>query len=240
VVPLSWIQQLVLGAPWTFNSLVNRRGLLKSSSHPKQHVFSEYPATITIACPEGVHMSPCLVQFVLWIPGPASSSFTISFYTCFPDLLIYQQPAFIQARIKIVFPTWKLVALVAKINLLFLVTWAYSTVLKQLTLFVATPLAIFRGKRVQHLLESGVVAENRVLQKRLKSFGIDAEISQFFFKIETVFPYVSLHMCKASFTTEAARGYGFLNFAINHGLSPFVEMSYFSWGHYPAARGGVA
>src|SRR4030042_4578024 len=158
---------------------------------------------------------------MLWISGSASGSFTILFYTHCPDLFIYHHPSFIQARVKSSVLTRKLVTLVAKINLLFLVTRAYSTVLKQLTLFIATPLTIFRGKIVQHLLESRVFVKNRVIQKRLESFGIDVEISQFFFKFQAVSPYISVHMCKTSFATQAAGGYRLFNPFISHALSPF-------------------
>lgn len=129
------------------------------------------------------------------------------FYTHCPDLLIYHHPSFIQARIKISFLTGKLFTSVAKINLLFLVTPAYSTVLKQLTLLVATPLTIFRGEIVQHLLESRVFAKNRIIQKRLKSFNVDVEISRFFCKFVAVCPYIPVHMSKTSFATETAGGY---------------------------------
>ena len=144
--------------------------------------------------------------FMLWISGPASGSLTIFFYADCPDLFIYHHPTFIQARIKISFLTGKLVTLVAKINLLFLVTRAYSTVFKQLTLFIATPLTIFRGKIVQHLLESRVFAKNRVIQKRLESFGIDVEISQFFFKFAgCIYVYLRPHV-QNKFRNTGRRG----------------------------------
>jgi hypothetical protein len=162
---------------------------------------------------------------ILWVSRSASGSLTIFFYPhCF-DLFIYHYPSFIQTRIKISFLTGKLVALETKINLLFLMTLAYSAVLKQLTLFVATPLTIFRGKIVQHLLESWVFAKNRVIQKRLKSFGIDVEISQFAFKFQAVLPYISVHMSKASFATQAAGCDGLFDSFIGHEFSPFLEIS---------------
>ena len=71
---------------------------------------------------------------------------------------------------------------------------AYPTVSKQLTLFVAAPFTIFRGKIVQHLLESRVFAKNRVIQKRFKSFGVEVEISQFFFELQADVPSFFLEM----------------------------------------------
>lgn len=88
-----------------------------------------------------------------------------------------------QARIEIRFLTRKLVALIAEIDLPFLVALEYPTIPEQLTLFIATSPAVFRGKIVQHLLEIRIFAKNRVFQKRLESFGIVVEISQFLFEL---------------------------------------------------------
>jgi hypothetical protein len=166
--------------------------------------------------------------FILGISASASGNLTIFFYAHRLDLFIDHHPRFIQAGIKIRFLTGKPVTLVAKIDLLFLVTRAYPTVFKQLTLFVATPFTIFRGKIVQHFLEGRVLAENRVAQKCLESFGIDVEISQFFFKFQAVTPYVPVHMCKTSFATQAAGSYRLFDSFISHAFSPFIEIGYFS------------
>jgi hypothetical protein len=122
--------------------------------------------------------------------------------------------------------TGKLCTLVAKIHLLFLVTPAYATLFEQFTLFVTTPLAIFRGKIIQHLLESSVFAENRVIQKRLESFGIDVEITQFLSKFHAVLTYFSVHVCKTRFATQAAGGYRLFDLLISHDVSPSHEIGY--------------
>ena len=157
---------------------------------------------------------------MLRISGSDSRSLTIFFYTRCPDLFIHCHPYLIQSSIEIGLVTGKLVTLEAKINLLFLVTRAYSTVFEQLTLFIATPLAIIRGEEVQHLLESGVFAKNRVIEKRLESFGIGVEVAQFFFKLQGVFPYVTVYVRETSFATQAAGGDRLFNALIDHDFSP--------------------
>lgn len=129
-----------------------------------------------------------------------------------------------QARIEVCFLTGKLVALIAKIDLFFLVTLAYSTIPEQLALFIATSPAVFRGKIVQHLLEIRILAKNWVFQKRLESFSIVVEISQFLFESEAQGTYVAVHMRKTRFATKAARSYRLLDFFIGHAVSPSTEI----------------
>jgi hypothetical protein len=80
------------------------------------------------------------------------------------------------------------------------VTGAYPTVSKHLTLLVTASLAVFRSKVIQHFLEIRIFFKNRITQQGFISFGIDAEIPEFFFEFKTVPADISVHMGKAFFT----------------------------------------
>jgi hypothetical protein len=156
----------------------------------------------------------------LWVSGSASGKLTVLFYAHCPDLFVDHHPCLLQAGIEVGFLTGKLPALETEIQPLFLVTPAYPAAFEQLALLVATPLTIFRGKIIQHLLESAVLGKNWIFQERLKSFGIDAEISQFFFQLHAVPSYVPVHMCKTGLAAQAAGSYGLLDSFVDHGFSP--------------------
>ena len=98
------------------------------------------------------------------ISGTGPGLFVKLLQALFPDYFVDHNPTFIKAGIKIGSVAGKQIALVAKINLFFLMTDAYATIFKQLALFISTPFTVFRRKIIQHLFEFGVFLKNRIPQ----------------------------------------------------------------------------
>ena len=122
----------------------------------------------------------------------------------------------------------KLIASVAIVNLLFLMTRTYAAGLKQFTLFVTISLAVFRAQIVEHFFKIRIFYENRISNQCLEPFGVDIKIVHLSFTVDAVPANITVYMCKAFFTTESSRGQCFQYLLRGHNelLSLFLHFTY--------------